>query len=97
MVGANCLAEVLPLLLFCENLYTVGFVDRPVRQVLNDHRGFLLVNQPSYIAQEVFRIHPVKSESRRLDLFQDCPERCPSELGLFSQLADQIVLHGGVN
>ena len=65
--------------------------------MLDDHRGLLLVNQPRYIAQEVFRIHPVQPESRRLDLLQDCPDRCPSELGLFSQLADQIVLHGGVN
>jgi len=91
-VGLEPLAQIF-LLLLCEDVDGVGLFQWIVRQMLDDHRGFLFINECACLQNEIFRVGFVLTQYGEVDTAQDGGNGPPSELGRFRQLAKKIIFH----
>ena len=86
------LGEVLRRLVLREDRRVEAVLERVVRQVLDDDRGLLLVDQPSGFGDELLGVEPELGEGVRVDPAKDRGGGAPGELGLLRDLAEQVVL-----
>jgi hypothetical protein len=86
------LAEVLLGLACGEDVEVELVLDRVVGQVLDDHRGLLLVDQAHGFGDEALGVGLELCEDRDVDALEDVCRRASGQLRAFGQLADQVVL-----
>ena len=77
----------------CEYIHTVALIENVVGDMLNNCRGFLIVDQHSGLDDKFLRIVLKLVKYVRLDTLKDSNNCFSGKTGLVHQLSDEVILY----